>query len=105
MIAMTARASLCLLVVALLALPGCGGDKPNTAAASKTTLVLSQVRVDRALIVPEKGEAATVRFHLNETAGVTLSIFDGRDRHRHGRRFSICRRPFNALGFRRRRAL
>ena len=80
MIAMTARGSLCLLVVALLALPGCGGDKPNTAAASKTTLVLSQVRVDRALIVPEKGEAATVRFHLNETAGVTLSIFDGRDR-------------------------
>lgn len=80
MIAMTTRTCLSLLAAALLAVSGCGGDKPRTAAAKKSTLVLSQVRVDRALIVPEKGEAATVRFHLNETAEVTLSIFDGRDR-------------------------
>ena len=80
MIAMTTRAYLSVIAAAALALSGCGGDKPRTPAAKKTTLVLSQVRVDRALIVPEKNEAATVRFALNEAAEVTLSIFDGRDR-------------------------
>lgn len=82
MIAKNTRVCVGLLIAVLLALSGCGGDgKSNkTDAAKKTTLVIAQVRVDRNAIDPAKKETAAIRFMLNETADVTLSIFDGRDR-------------------------
>ena len=71
-------------------LVGCGllmgcDPKPGTAgstaaAVSKSSLVISQVRLDRDRIDPAKNETVAVRFNLNASAKVTLSVFDGRDR-------------------------
>jgi hypothetical protein len=52
----------------------------TNASAAKSSLVISQVRVDRERIDPVKNEVVAVRFNLNEPANVVLSIFDGRDR-------------------------
>ena len=72
------------VLLALASVSGCdsASDKagPAGASANKSTLVISQVRLDRERFDPEKGEMVEVRFTLNEPAKVTLSIFDGRDR-------------------------
>lgn len=77
------RLPLCLLL-ALVSASGCdrstGQVQPAGAWSSKSTLVISQVRLDRERFDPEKGESVEVRFRLNEPAKVLLSIFDGRDR-------------------------
>lgn len=78
---MSPRAFAIPVVLAGLLLGGCNGDKTAPQGASQpASVVVSQVRLDRDAIDPEKQETATVRFHLNEAATVALSFFDGRDR-------------------------
>jgi len=71
------------LLIGLAMIAGC--DRKSTeastaASTSKSTLVISQVRLDRERFDPVKGESVEVRFRINEPAKVLLSIFDGRDR-------------------------
>jgi hypothetical protein len=74
------RLLLCLML-ALVSASGCDrASAPGDAPASRSTLVISQVRLDRERFDPEKGESVEVRFRLSEPATVVLSIFDGRDR-------------------------
>jgi hypothetical protein len=72
------------VVLTFVSASGCDRNSesagPAGVAAEKSTLVISQVRLDRERFDPEKGESVEVRFTLNEPAKVTLSIFDGRDR-------------------------
>lgn len=80
---MTAHWRFAWVLVGCSLLAACG-SKPDAAgeantSASKSTIVISQVRLDRDRIDPAKKEAVAVRFNLNEPASVTLSVFDGRD--------------------------
>ena len=81
---MIRRPLLLCVVLTLVSAVGCHRNSENAGAAGvaaeKSTLVISQVRLDRERFDPEKGESVEVRFSLNEPAKVTLSIFDGRDR-------------------------
>lgn len=74
------RLLLC-LVLALVSASGCDrASGPGETASPRSTLVISQVRLDRERFDPEKGESVEVRFRLSEPATVVLSVFDGRDR-------------------------
>ncbi len=69
------------LVLALASASGCDrASRPGETASPRSTLVISQVRLDRDRFDPAKGESAEVRFRLSEPATVVLSVFDGRDR-------------------------
>lgn len=69
------------LVLALVSASGCDrASGPGETASPRSTLVISQVRLDRERFDPEKGESVEVRFRLSEPATVVLSVFDGRDR-------------------------
>jgi hypothetical protein len=80
---MSARWRCAWLLVGCGLLAACGPKSASTgatnASASKSTLVIAQVRLDRDRIDPAKNEVVAVRFNLNEPAEVTLSVFDGRD--------------------------
>jgi hypothetical protein len=71
------------LLVGCGLLAACGSKSESAdatnASAVKSTIVISQVRLDRSRIDPAKNETVAVRFNLNEPAKVTLSVFDGRD--------------------------
>jgi FlgD Ig-like domain len=80
---MNARWRCAWLLIGCGLLSACGPQSASTdatnASASKSSLVISQVRLDRERIDPAKNETVAVRFNLNEAAKVTLSVFDGRD--------------------------
>jgi FlgD Ig-like domain len=80
---MTARWPCAWLLVGSGLLAACGPTLTSTdatkASASKSSLVIAQVRLDRERIDPAKHDVVAVRFNLNEPANVTLSVFDGRD--------------------------
>lgn len=81
---MNARWQCAWILIGCAVLTACDPKPQSTdatnAAVSNSTLVISQVRVDRERIDPTKNETVSVRFNLNEPASVTLSVFDGRDR-------------------------
>ena len=80
---MSARWRCVCLVIGLATLAGCDRQSPQaptTASTAKSSLVISQVRLDRERFDPQKSESVDVRFRLSEPASVVLSIFDGRDR-------------------------
>lgn len=71
------------LIIGLAMMTGCdrqSAQAPTTASTAKSSLVISQVRLDRERFDPAKGESVEIRFRLNEPATVELAIFDGRDR-------------------------
>jgi FlgD Ig-like domain len=80
---MSARWRCAWLLAGCAVLAACNPKPASTdatnASATKSSLVISQVRLDRERIDPAKNETVVVRFNLNEPANVMLSVFDGRD--------------------------
>lgn len=80
---MSARGRCVWLLIGVMLLAGCdpksATEDATAAATSQSTVVISQVRLDRDRIDPAKNEIAAVRFNLSAPAKVTLSVFDGRD--------------------------
>jgi FlgD Ig-like domain len=71
------------IALAIAFVAGCDSSAPGGHSGPqrvKPAVVISQVRADRNAFHPAKAETATIRFHLDKAADVTLSIYDGRDR-------------------------
>jgi hypothetical protein len=55
-------------------------DDLTATAEAKPSVAITQVRVDRMAFDPGKQEQVRIRFNVNESSDVKLSIYDGRDR-------------------------